>query len=36
MPVSFFIDPEIASDKNIKSIDGLILSYTMYIKNNNN
>ena len=36
MPVSFFIDPEIASDKNMKSIDELTLSYTMYIKNNKN
>ena len=36
MPVSFFADPEIASDKNMKSIDELTLSYTMYIKNNNN
>ena len=36
MPVSFFIDPEIVSDKNIKSIDELTLSYTMYIKNNKN
>ena len=32
MPVSFFIDSDILKNKNMKSIDELTLSYTMFIK----
>lgn len=32
MPVSFFIDSDILSNKYMKSIDELTLSYTMFIK----
>lgn len=30
MPVSFFIDPEIASDLNTKDVDEIVLSYTFF------
>jgi cytochrome c oxidase assembly protein subunit 11 len=30
MPVSFFIDPEIASDVNTQDVDEIVLSYTFF------
>ena len=32
MPVSFFIDSDIVNDEQIKNIEELTLSYTMYTK----
>lgn len=30
MPVSFYIDPEFANDKNLQDVDTITLSYTFY------
>ena len=31
MPVSFFIDPDIENDQNLKDVDTITLSYTFYL-----
>jgi len=30
MPVTFFLDPEIASDLNTSDVDEIVLSYTFF------
>ena len=33
VPVTFFVDPEIETDRNTQSVDSITLSYTMYPSN---